>query len=89
MVIVQELLCGLSEMHESRTMVPPEDSGLPQGIEAFHRGIATGFSLRNKDKVDPQEQMEAYDLGKAIGIAASARSGHLVVHLRDPGETQE
>jgi len=28
--------------------------------------------------------MEAYDLGKAIGIAASARSGHLVVHLGDP-----
>lgn len=89
MVIAQELLCGLSEMGESRTMVSSEDSGLPQGIEAFHRGIATRLSLRDKDEVDPQEQVEAYDLGKAIGIAASARSGHLVVHLGDLGEPQE
>jgi len=89
MVIAQELPCGFSEMAESRAMVSSEDSGLPQGIEAFHRGIATRFSLRDKDEVDPQEQVEAYDLGKAIGIATSARSGHFVVHLRDPGKPQE
>lgn len=84
MVIVQESLCGFSESGKGRAIVPSENSVLPQGIEAFHRGIPTGFSLRDKDKVDPQKQMEAYDLGKAIGIAASARSGHLVVHLGEP-----
>jgi hypothetical protein len=35
--------------------------------------------------VDAQQEMEPDDLGEAVTIPPSSRSGHLVVHLRDSG----
>ena len=63
-----------------------KDTLLPEAVKAFHRGVATRLSWRDKAKVDAQQKMEPDDLGEAIAIPPSSRRGHLVVHLGDPGQ---
>ena len=63
-----------------------KDAFLPEAVKAFHGGVASWLSLRDKEKLDPQQEMESDDLGETVAIAASSRGGHLIIHLRDSGQ---
>jgi len=63
-----------------------KDAFLLEAVKAFHRGVASRLSRRDEEKVDAQQKMEPDDLGEAVTIPPSSRRGHLVVHLRDPGQ---
>jgi hypothetical protein len=66
-----------------------KDALFPEAVKAFHGGVATGLSRRDKEKLDAQQEMEPDDLGEAVGIPASSRGGHLVVHLGDLGQSHK
>ena len=63
-----------------------KDAFLPEAIEAFHGGVPSGFSLRDEEKMDPQQEMEPDELGETITIPSPARRGHLVIHLGNAGK---
>jgi len=85
MIIPQESLTGSFKDSKGRTIMSSKHSFLPELIKAFNRGISSRFSLRDEYKVDTQKQVKANDLGKAVGIASSTGSSHLVIHLRYTG----
>ena len=64
----------------------PQDPYLPSVVEALHGCVAAWLPLRNEDKMDAEEKMQPDDLGEAVAIPPSSRSGHLVVHLGDLGK---
>jgi len=64
----------------------PQDPYLPSVVEALHGRVAAWLPLRNEDKMDAEEKMQPDDLGEAVAIPPSSRSGHLVVHLGDLGK---
>ncbi len=66
-----------------------KDAFLPEAVKAFHGSVATGLSRGDEEKVDAQEEVEPDDLGEAVGIAASSRGGHLIVHLGDSGQSHK
>ena len=64
-----------------------KNADLPDVIEAFHGGVSTRLFLRDESEVDSEKKMEPKDLGQTVTVSSSARGGHLIVHLGDPGES--
>jgi hypothetical protein len=84
-VIAKETIACPAQSPQVETGVK-EDAFFPEAVKAFHGGVASGLSLRDKENVDAQQEMEPDDLGEAAAIPASSRGGHLVIHLGDPGQ---
>jgi len=84
-IIIEESTAGPAQPPKIWAVVP-ENPALPGVIEALHSGIPTGLFRRDEAKVDSEKQMKPDDLGEAVTIPSSSRSGHLVVHLGDLGQ---
>jgi hypothetical protein len=84
-VIVKEAVTRPAQRPQIGTGVK-KDAFLPEAVKAFHGGVSAGLSLRDKEKMDPQQEMEPDDLGKTVAIPASSRGAHLVIHLGDSGQ---
>lgn len=87
-IIIEESTAGPPQQSEVWAAVP-ENPGLPGVIEALDDGVATGLFRGDEPKVDPEKQMKPDDLGKAVTIPSSSRSGHLVLHLGDLGQAHK
>jgi len=87
-VVAKEAVARPAQRPQVGTTVK-KDALLPEAVKAFHGGVASRLSRRDEEKVDAQQEMEPDDLGEAVTIPPSSRSGHLVVHLGDPGQSHK
>jgi len=85
MIILEESIAATPNGPKIAAAVP-QDPYLPSVVEALHGCVAAWLPLRNEDKMDAEEKMQPDDLGEAVAIPPSSRSGHLVVHLGDLGK---
>lgn len=88
-VVIKKAFVDSPEEDNCRTIMPGEHSVLPEGIKALNRGISAWLSLRDEDQMNPKEKMKPNNPGYAVFISASACSCHLVIHLRDHGNSHE
>ena len=86
MVIPQKMFTGSSKSSKRRTIMSSKHSFLPEFIKTLNRCISAGFSLWDEYQMNSHEQMKADNLRKAVGVASSPCSRHLIIHLRYRGE---
>lgn len=87
-MIVQESVARSSEGAEIGAGVS-KDAVLPKSIEALHGRVSARFFRRDEAQVDAEKEVKPQDQGETVAIAASSRSGHLVVHLGDLRQTHK
>ena len=66
MVVVRKSPIHPSKVSERGTAMAVQDPLLPQPIETLHRGVSSRFPRRNKEQVDPQQQVQPDDLREVV-----------------------